>query len=277
MTNTSPAVDQELGSTIKDAILTNDCNAATLLDILAADTDIAALARHTPHGGGGLSLHMYAAFIGAERTLSRFISSLNGNTPIETNVIEAGFNGRNITMALEDCQDIYLALLSNKPDTFIALRRAYESCDRHLPFNTATARSASTMCFGNANARLLTPLDVAMQFYVAQRVLEADAATANAYKLMMWPPTVSRNTAADVLEEKIYQLLQYGAVGARNAYFPTLKDSLRDPFYNADGFEVMSLTDFCNENASYIPADLQAALGRTCRQRGRKDSLTLRT
>lgn len=262
-------IDPEIINSLHLSIQQSDQNAVTLIDIIKNDTDMQSLAAALPSDdNAALPVYLHAVYHGASKTQTYLQQHINAAYIANTSPPSILSRLTGLQLALQGANDVCWAALSDHPDALSALIRTYESLEKHANINARTAQTISTQGFRDQEARNLTPLDITVQYYVAHSA--AHAAQGRDSELpeilqafLRQAANTQEKTACAALqttEKNIWDLLDSGATGSNAAYFPTSPESLQNPFVNNDGFEVMSLTDFCSANKHYLPAELARAL-----------------
>lgn len=283
----------EMVQSIFASITRNDTNARSLLEIIGDESDLSELVEKTSPQHGGLSAYLHAVYENAETTQAFLLGKTFGQYARSVLPNEARHRltseQTKKMLSVDGGNDVCWAILSSKPETLSTLVKTYQGLHGHLAVNEKKVSLASTEGFRNETARKLTPLDLAVQFYVAQKIqdqcaiatqknlakalesqvnpiiklLERSGLQIDAAELVIPEPygtnpdivTTSQQTAA-----KIHQLIQLGAKGSYEAYFPIDDGSIADPLNNREGFEVMSLSNFCQLNRSLFSEDLYKAI-----------------
>lgn len=190
-------------------------------------------------------------------------------------------------IVIDKGNDVCWAILSNHPEALKNLDSAYTTHKLQLDVNLREAIPYSVSEFRNHDAKKHSPLDLAVMLYVAQKraddekngMMNKKAQTLD----MALSPIVEKFKRAGIniegvslipsqklinefqkqapaTADNIRLLLQKGAVGSISAYFPDAEESLDNPFMNSQGFEIMSLKEFCEKHESLFPADIFRAL-----------------
>lgn len=274
MTTHTPQIDADLINSLHHSIQQSDQNAATLLDILYGEIDLTSMAMAMPSdNNAALPIYLHAVYHGAAKTQMYFGQHIDTHSLISTIIPDVTSQRSGLRLSLQGANDVCWAALSDHPDALATLTKTYESLEKDMGINARTARAISTQGFRDQEARNLTPLDITIQYYIAHKTVHAahaqDSNLPDILQLFL------RNAGATKEEEEeeeercpvlqnteknIWDLLDKGAKGSKAAYFPTSLESLENPFVNNEGFEIMSLTEFCNANSHYLPTELVRAL-----------------
>ncbi len=185
--------------------------------------------------------------------------------------------------------DIIFALLSDHTDAFKNLLEINpKGVQERINLKCAEPFSTCELSRGNP-ALLLKPLDIAVLKYasiqyenalkqkakdkICQMVagkLEAESEEIQSHienlpegaKVGILPRLSFPSNFEEKIKEidpnkgNIFKLLDLGATGSLNAYFPVSDDAISDPFFQGDSFEQMSLQNFCEENQSLFEPDV---------------------
>jgi len=130
----------------------------------------------------------------------------------------------------------------------------------------------------NAAAKRHTPLDLAVMQYVAVSKMEEKLKipdleieeltdsikeifdTENVNVLLADRGQGEATSHQSIMLEKIKLLMNAGALGSTEAYFPLFDDASENPFCGAYDFEIMSINDFCERHRDILPPALMTEI-----------------
>lgn len=256
----------------------SDVNASTVIEVLLEDEEFLDSVKQRKEGNEALEkLYLSAVFYNRVKTQELLTHHGFGG-----NMVSSSGGG---LISVEGANDVCWAVLSASEDALFNLQKLYKTYGMSMEFNQKQAIPFSNVKLGNKNATQHSPLDLAVMLYVAQKrsdleksqqaenmagvipdairsilgdVLEDKSMTTN---VMVVPSGVeSMLPEADNVERKILLLIEMGAQGSREAYFPVADESLDDPFRNNQGFEIMSMEDFCKDNAALFSKGVMSSL-----------------
>lgn len=277
------------------SIRQSDTNAVLLLEMLSEAYDLKDIAQSKGQSSGGLGPYLTAVLCGAEKTAGYFLK--NGAAGPQTrsdfprNGLAIFSQSLKSYVFVDGANDVCWSIFSKDKDALKKLERLYRQEGLELDINSRTAVTAAAAQLSNSAAKQITPLDLAVQFYIAMKIAEqekvragkvyaeklalraqktinamGDAGQAFSGSIKVMPSPHMRHIYdldAPKIEAKIMHLLQLGAKGSDAAYFPSAVTSLSAPIMNSDGLEIMSLKEFCENNADYLTPDLFSALTNT--------------
>ncbi len=276
------AIDNQLVESIKAALFSSDNNSVLLLNVLQDEgydlTELAAAQDNL-----GIPLYLYTAYLDRPEAQLLFLEKMTkkaqqticGSGKLHLALIDE-------PIKMKDATDVVMAILSESPTALKNLTRNYNKLGLSVPVNTASTKPEGTSHFRDNQAKRLRPLDIAVQLYVAQRIIEQpvrkaikEAIIDSASGLTMvqdFAKSRDLNISASLVLPKEYELKAHltqgkidfliflGAKGSDAAYFPVQKESLKNPFDDGNGYEVTSLASFCRDNRELFPPQLLAKL-----------------
>ncbi len=291
--------EQNTINSMYDQIESSDNNAAITLEILMEDYDFSDAYRigHVPTAPEDevatdlLNIYLHAVYHNCQESVHLLIQNGTDNEAQSSYYRQLNTHAPQFSMSLksplfiDSGNDVCWAVLSNHEDALSSLGKTYDKNGLDLNVNVREAVPYGHMYFKDEVAKKHTPLDLAVMQYVAQRIndernaqiFKASAEKAikglepllNKFKeagvevsgISMAPRGMDDlKPVAQITEHDIRFLLANEAVGSDSAYFPMSVEAKSNPFMHEEGFQVMSMEDFCCYNRGYFPEDLLFAL-----------------
>ena len=296
MPKTKP--DQSLINSMFLQIVESDQNASVSLDLLGEEYDFSNARRYMEVEISGkpviaidpLNIYLHAVYHNQQQSLHFLIQAGSDHTATSTygkdDTPIALQNSRSLrtSLVMNGGNDICWAVLSDHGDALSDLAKTYANNNLEMDVNQRQTVPFSNLKLPDIEARKHTALDIAVMQYVAQRILDNEHAEqtkaigeqlsqAIAPLLEQFKTAgISGNIAiipsnmqdlepiAQITANNIFLLLEKGAIGSEEAYFPMSLDRKAAPFLLNDGFEKMSLNDFCFYNKGIFSPELLTRL-----------------
>lgn len=270
--------DQNLMGSLFRCVAESDNNAVLVLDLLSSEYDPKQIGKKIETAVidgetvcGNLNFYLFSVFTGALKTAEKLLQyglSPNQYSDICPEIwapVQSQNYGISHTVMLAN--DVCWALLSDEKTALSGLLKVLEkngNTDIFDRINERTATTRSVASMEDNSAKFYKPLDIAVMYYFAQRMAEqkpeqelfkqmvevvgqvkelSEVEDINGFRISQNYYRYSADTA-----DKILELINAGATGSENAYFPVCDESIASPFYNGSKFEQMSLRDFCEMN-----------------------------